>query len=1094
MVVFFVCSLLLFTQCDPATKSKSSDLQKNNLELADEYKRRDSYDSAITFYNKAVEEFYSKSVWDKWIIGVAGVIDCYRSKPDLNAAFSYLDKWDSISRNKISVRSLEYSILLQKRAILLSESRSFESSTLTFQQAINLRLSLDIKRDTTIALIYNGMGTNYFYQGRLDDAFKYYSLAAGNYDSLGINNTVDYAMFVQNIGIIQAVKGEFDEAMTLIQKALTINTSTLDKKDPKLGLVYLNIGRLFNLIGKDEKALEVLLQAEEIFKNKDKNSSKLASIYLNIGSIYVNKANYEKALSYYNKALALIQSSSNPSQSELQIALLNLGFINEKKNDFVASVKYYTGALKAGDETSSFLKIYRGLANINFLQGNNSQAEIYYEKAIANSLKFNGEDHYETALIYFKYGEFCSIAGDNNKALLYMNKGLKIFRNAYGEKSRDVGHAYLFFANLYERSKNYRNALEFFQKALIAGFNNFNNTNILQNPEPEQNNLNYIQLNMLSGKASALFSQYKNDPSRLDYLNASAATYELSLKMMETLRSSYQEEDSKLMIAGNEKYTMMNAIKVQVELYHKTHDRKALEQAFIYSEKGKSSVLLSYLRDMEAKDLGKIPEKFRKLDSRLKSDIAFYNRLIFDESSKKNANQDKINHWNTTIFELSRQHDSLIKVVENQYPAYYNLKYDNSVVTISNASKRLKENQAMVEFALADSVVYIFAINNREYNLFVKELDTNFYNHLKTIREMLIGKSFNNYSPEDFKQFTNASYNLYQTLLLPAEGIIKGKELIIVPDADLGYLSFDILLTSLPAPKAKGYRGLPYLIKQSPISYAPSATALFEGFRNPDANTNHKVLAFAPTYENIKGVKVEELLRGRTYRDYLLPIPGAQVEVKNLKKIFRSKVFEGESATEGKFKKNAGNYSILHLAMHTIINNNNPLYSKLVFFHNADSTEDGLLNTSELFSMQLNADLAVLSACNTGTGKLEQGEGIMSLSRGFFYAGVPSIIMTSWAVEDQSGSELMTAFYKYLAQGKPKNEALRLAKIEYLENADQLKSHPHFWAAYMNIGDISPINGLKSPTSIFTYILYGAAILLLAGVGIFLYFRRQRSQ
>jgi CHAT domain-containing protein len=238
---------------------------------------------------------------------------------------------------------------------------------------------------------------------------------------------------------------------------------------------------------------------------------------------------------------------------------------------------------------------------------------------------------------------------------------------------------------------------------------------------------------------------------------------------------------------------------------------------------------------------------------------------------------------------------------------------------------------------------------------------------------------------------------------------------------------------------------------------------------------------------------VEELMRGRSYRDYLLPIPGAQVEVENLQKIFRSKVYQGNKATEHNFKAMASNYSILHLAMHTVINNKNPLYSKLVFYHNSDTIDDGLLNTSELFGMQLNADLAVLSACNTGTGKLEQGEGIMSLSRGFFYAGVPSIVMTSWAVEDQSGAELMSSFYKYLAEGKAKNEALRLAKIDYLDNADQLKAHPHFWAAYMNIGDVSPILNLKKPFPWILYLLISAGIIVLM-VGGFFFIRRKRGR
>jgi len=118
----------------------------------------------------------------------------------------------------------------------------------------------------------------------------------------------------------------------------------------------------------------------------------------------------------------------------------------------------------------------------------------------------------------------------------------------------------------------------------------------------------------------------------------------------------------------------------------------------------------------------------------------------------------------------------------------------------------------------------------------------------------------------------------------------------------------------------------------------------------------------------------------------------------------------------------------------------------------------------------------------------------MSLSRDFFYAGVPGIIMTSWAVEDRSGVVLMEYFYKYISQGKPRHEALRLAKTEYLENCDKLTSHPHYWAAYMNVGDISPLEGFAKKTTSFS--LYGAAATLFSiALILFIYLlKKQKSK
>jgi len=1088
-----ICSsILFFSRCNPPSQQKGASQGPGSYQLAESCRQRGSYDSAIVYYNSAIEESFRTSSWQEWGRGINGMIDSYRAKGEVDSALHELDRWDSLTKGKIRINSNEYAGLLHKRAVLYTDLRRYAESIELLKKSISIRNKLGLSRDTATALAYNGLGNNYLYLEKYEDALQYYSRAIHNYDSLGMKSSPDYAMFNQNAGIICAIKGDYGKAQEYFELALSINKEILDRNDPKLALVYLNLGRFFSLTGNDEKALELLTQSENIFKSTDPKSPKLVPLYVNIGSIFVVKANYEKALSYYNKALALLQSANAGNQSDLLTVMLNLGFINEKKGDFERAKKYYLEGINQGDKYQNSVKVLRGLANISYIQGRKQEAIQYYEHALRNSVEMFGQQHPETALTYFKYGDFCSVSGDKARALEYYTRGLEIYRKAYGEKNRDVGNAYLYIANFFERNKEYGRSLDYFQKALVAGFSNFNSLDVSQNPVPDKNKLSYIQLNMVSGKASVLQYLYRQQPSRIDYLKASAAAYALALNMIEMLRSTYQEDDSKLLIAGNEKNTLVNAIRTQVELYKRDGNPDDLEKAFAISEKGKSSVLLSYLRDLEAKDLGKIPDNLRKLDNSLKSEIAFYNKLLYEESIRSSANQSKINRWNTTLFELSRKHDSLIRVIETNYPAYYNLKYDNSVISLQKTSKSLNDRQALVEYTLSDSILYIFAVTKKEHKLYIEPIDQSFYNDLKTIREMLTGKSFNNYSPADLHAFTHSSYDLFRTLLEPAWPMIKGKELIVVPDADLGYLSFDILLTRPADPKAKGYRGLPYLIKESMISYTPSATALFEGLKKTEKHTNHEVLAFAPSYENIKGVRADNLLEGVAQRDYLLPIPGAQIEVKNLRSIFRSKVFDGSKATEQKFKKKAGDYSILHLAMHTIINNNNPMYSKLVFFHNQDTIEDGLLNTSELFGMQLNADLAVLSACNTGTGKLEQGEGIMSLSRGFFYAGVPSIIMTAWAVEDLSGSELMTSFYKYLSEGKPKNEALRLAKIDYLENSDQLKAHPHYWAAYMNIGDISPIRHLRKPIPSFCYYLSsGLAILAIAFLILFR-IRKQR--
>jgi len=551
------------------------------------------------------------------------------------------------------------------------------------------------------------------------------------------------------------------------------------------------------------------------------------------------------------------------------------------------------------------------------------------------------------------------------------------------------------------------------------------------------------------------------------------------------LRSTYQDEDSKLFISGNEKNTYSNALLAQVLLYERTKNPDDFKMAFSFSEKGKSAVLLSHLRDKEAKNTGRIPKDLLTLDASLKSEIYFYNKQIHDQKLSGNPDNVKIKLWNSKIFDLSRKQDELIKSIEKSYPLYYNMKYDNSVTSIDDIQKKLNPDQAIVEFSLTDSTLFAFAITKNKKQLITTTIGPEFYSNLQVVREQLTGKQFNNYSRNDFRLFTSASNQLYKVLLLPMHATIKDKDLILIPDGELGYLSFDVLLTSMPDTTKVSYKNLPYLIKESALTYAPSATTFFDKLNLPNVN-NGKIIAFSPGYDAANQTLKIKDETGKPLKEILTELSNTQNEILSIEKYFKVKSFANNKATEDAFKKNAPEYKVLHLAMHTLINNENSLYSKLVFFNPlGDTSEDGLLNASELVNMELHADMAVLSACNTGTGMMQKGEGIMSLARDFFYAGVPGFVMTSWAVEDRTGIKLIDYFYKHIAEGKPRNVALRLAKIDYLENCDKLTSHPHYWAAYMNVGDISPLANFKKMVNPF-YIYAALATILIIGSVVFI--------
>ena len=143
--------------------------------------------------------------------------------------------------------------------------------------------------------------------------------------------------------------------------------------------------------------------------------------------------------------------------------------------------------------------------------------------------------------------------------------------------------------------------------------------------------------------------------------------------------------------------------------------------------------------------------------------------------------------------------------------------------------------------------------------------------------------------------------------------------------------------------------------------------------------------------------------------------------------------------------------------MHTILNDKDPMYSTLIFSSENDSTDDRYLKTYEVYSIPLKAKMVVLSSCNSGSGYLYSGEGILSLARGFMYSGSESVVMAMWEIEDRSGTEIVKSFYDNLKKGYSKSSSLRKARIKYLKEADQLRSHPYFWSALVVYGNNSPL-------------------------------------
>ncbi len=388
---------------------------------------------------------------------------------------------------------------------------------------------------------------------------------------------------------------------------------------------------------------------------------------------------------------------------------------------------------------------------------------------------------------------------------------------------------------------------------------------------------------------------------------------------------------------------------------------------------------------------------------------------------------------------------------------------------------------------MTDTMLITYVIDKKGINVFSQEIEPEFTNECIEYYQLLNTQNFSNGVHDNYRRFVTLGRKFYSILIEPCLEYTDRKNFTIIPDGAITYLPFEGFITDEADTEYINYLTLPYLIRDFSVGYSHSSTLMFSE-RLKSKSPENKVLAFAPLYENPyfdrDSVSVRQVM---SESELLLPLGGIIKEVQSINETVPARVFMNEEATEANFKKYAPDYNVLHLAMHTIMKDDNPLNSLLAFTNvkTTDSTEDNRLYAYEIYNLKLNAQMAVLSSCSSGFGRMHKGEGMMSLARGFIYAGCPSIVMTLWQVSDKSSSDLMTSFYKYLKKGKSKQEAMRLSKIDYLDRADDLTSNPYFWSGFVVLGDSSPIYRKSG-------MVYWIGIIILF-IGILVFFQYKKS-
>lgn len=391
---------------------------------------------------------------------------------------------------------------------------------------------------------------------------------------------------------------------------------------------------------------------------------------------------------------------------------------------------------------------------------------------------------------------------------------------------------------------------------------------------------------------------------------------------------------------------------------------------------------------------------------------------------------------------------------EKQSQNSYNPKefvFNNTIVRplkLDRIQAALNKDQTIINYYLADTTSYALVTNNNyselvRLSISYKQLTELVFKLRESIYSYWLNPdaSDQKYS-SDAKIYTQTAFTLYQRLIQPLEAHLQ-KELIIIPDESLGYLPFESLIKTIPKTPFE-FRNHDYLLNHYIISYSFSSTLWREMCLKQYKYTGG-LTAFAPKFSS--GLSTNPIIT----RSSISPLKWNTKEAENVVNLFLGQAFLGSDATVENFTRYTKSSAIVHLATHAKSGNEKESTNFFVLEHESQ------INEYDIRALQLQSDLVVLSACETGLGHIEKGEGVRSLSKAFAYSGAKSIMSTLWSIDDKKSHDLVINFYKELLNGKRKNSALRNAKLGLISENSHRDAHPFFWSSYVIHGDMAPL-------------------------------------
>ncbi|MFK5878308.1 MAG: CHAT domain-containing protein, partial [Flavobacteriaceae bacterium] len=688
---------------------------------------------------------------------------------------------------------------------------------------------------------------------------------------------------------------------------------------------------------------------------------------------------------------------------------------------------------KKADSLSPFFKLSKNnFQALNFTYAkyfqNNltfdlKKSKYYYQKVLKNALINND------ASIVIKV---CNNIGGllnkvkNDSAYYYINKGIKLSKVT----EQSLPKLYYQLSEYYINKNELLSALKNIDKATSLVII-YKPIQLLKVDDFSFSNQKPLLFRLIKLKTIILLKLYK-ETSDNKYLISALKNLFHADKLLDAIKQESIETKSKLFWQQEASEIYLQGVKIS-QLLNKPED------AFYFMEKNKALLLLENISEIQIRKQANIPISVLENELELKQKINSLEKELNENPKQKDSLE---NEYYTSKIDLTK----FIQSLKKEYPTYYKYKKPVDIVKLNDVQSKLDDETIILEYILNENDGYVLAITNEKTSLHKLDSVESIHNNIAIYRT-LIAEPISTTKKQI--EYNSIAHELYNSLFPFIKSAHNKNKILVISDNALQNIPFESLMFTKD--------NKDYLINKYEISYAYSLS--FDKINKTKSDKASKYfIGFAPNSFD--------------YND-LSPLKNSIVELNSINQYFKGTIYIDSSATKSNFINNANDSNIIHLATHA--NANDSIAPWIAFKNNP-------LYLNELYTFQNKADLVVLSACKTSLGKTKPGEGVFSLARGFFYGGAKSVVSSLWNVNDKATQEILSVFYAHLKNGKSKSEALRLAKLNYINSHQLSEQSPYYWSSFILIGDTDAIE-MNSFSEYYPYFF----ILFLIILGLYLF-------